>query len=103
VRFNRGLVRVWTWRHGSSLRRQEFVFPTNSGPGHVAATNALDDPHDEARLSTVRYIVGNIEGCQGGDHIARWTAAGLLEAEKEIRRVRGYSIPPLTSWGKGWI
>ncbi|MGB7591693.1 MAG: hypothetical protein WBO19_10675 [Terriglobia bacterium] len=44
----------------------------------------------EAHLSTVRYIVGHIKGCLGGDQIAHWTAAGLLEAEKEIRRVKGH-------------
>ena len=25
-----------------------------------------------------------------GDHVARWTAAGLLEAEKKFRRVKGF-------------
>jgi len=24
------------------------------------------------------------------DHIARWTAAGLLEAKKKLRKVKGY-------------
>jgi putative transposase len=27
---------------------------------------------------------------RGGDQIARWTAAGLLEAEKKFRRGKGY-------------
>jgi len=27
---------------------------------------------------------------QGGDHLARWTAAGLLDAENKFRKVQGY-------------
>jgi len=27
---------------------------------------------------------------RGGDHVARWTAAGRLEAEKKFRQVNGY-------------
>ena len=27
---------------------------------------------------------------RGGAHIARWTAAGLPEAERKFRRVKGY-------------
>ena len=35
----------------------------------------------ESCLSTVRHVARNVKRWQGGDHIARWTAAGLLEAE----------------------
>jgi putative transposase len=41
-------------------------------------------------LSTVRQVARNVKRWQGGDHIARWTAAGLLEAEKKFRKVKGY-------------
>ena len=44
----------------------------------------------ESCLSTVRHVARNVKRWQGGDHIARWTAAGLLEAEEKFRRVRGY-------------
>ena len=44
----------------------------------------------ESCLATVRHVTRNVKRWQGGDHIARWTAAGLLEAEKKFRRVRGY-------------
>ena len=44
----------------------------------------------ESCLSTVRHVARNVKHWQGGDHIARWTAAGLLEAEKKFRRVKGY-------------
>jgi len=64
--------------------------PRIQGLGTLLRRTRLTTHTIEAHLSTVRYIVGNIKGCQGGDQIAHWTAAGLLEAEKEIRRVRGY-------------
>jgi len=35
-------------------------------------------------------VAHDVKRWQGGDHIARWTAAGLLEAEKKFRRVKGY-------------
>jgi transposase-like protein len=44
----------------------------------------------ESCLSTVRHVTHNVKRWQGGDHIARWTAAGLLEAEKKFRKVKGY-------------
>ena len=44
----------------------------------------------ESCLSTVRHVARNVKRWQGGDHLARWTAAGLLEAEKKFRKVRGY-------------
>jgi hypothetical protein len=51
----------------------------------LATTNII-----ESCLSTVRHVARNVKRWQGGDHIARWTAAGLLEAEKKFRKVKGY-------------
>jgi putative transposase len=44
----------------------------------------------ESCLSTVRHVSRNVKRWQGGDHIARWTAAGLMEAEAKFRKVKGY-------------
>jgi hypothetical protein len=44
----------------------------------------------ESCLSTVRHVARNVKRWQSGDHLARWTAAGLLEAEKKFRKVKGY-------------
>jgi hypothetical protein len=41
----------------------------------------------ESCLSTVRHVARNVKRWQGGDHVARWTAVGLLEAETKFRRV----------------
>jgi transposase-like protein len=51
----------------------------------LSSTNAI-----ESCLSTVRHVARNVKRWQGRDHIARWTAAGLLDAEKKFRRVKGY-------------
>jgi len=51
----------------------------------LSSTNLI-----ESCLSTVRQVTRNVKRWQGGEHIARWTAAGLLEAEKKFRRLRGY-------------
>jgi transposase-like protein len=44
----------------------------------------------ESCLPTVRHVARNVKRWQGGDPVARWTAAGLLEAEKKFRRLKGY-------------
>jgi transposase-like protein len=51
----------------------------------LSTTNVI-----ESCLSTVRHVARNVKRWQGGDHVARWAAAGLLEAEKKFRRVKGY-------------
>jgi len=51
----------------------------------LSSTNLI-----ESCLSTVRHVARNVKRWQGGDHRARWAVAGLLEAEKKFRKVRGY-------------
>ena len=51
----------------------------------LSSTNII-----ESCLSTVRQVARNVKRWHGGDHVARWTAAGLLEAEKKFRKVKGY-------------
>lgn len=51
----------------------------------LSSTNLI-----ESCLSTVRHLTRNVKRWRGGDHVARWTAAGLLEAERKFRRLRGY-------------
>ncbi len=38
----------------------------------------------------VRYTQRNVKRCQDGDMRKRWTAAGMLEAEQQFRRIIGY-------------
>lgn len=44
----------------------------------------------ESCLSTVRHVCRNVKHWQGGDHILRWTAAGLLEAERKFHKINAY-------------
>ena len=44
----------------------------------------------ESAFSIVRNVTRNVTRWQGGDHVQRWAAAGLLFAEKKFRRVKGY-------------
>ena len=46
--------------------------------------------HTESCLSTVQRVVRNLKRWREGDQPLRWTATGLLEAEKKFRRITGY-------------
>ncbi len=45
----------------------------------------------ESMIGTVRHISRNVKRWQNGDMCLRWTAAGMLEAETQFRKVVGYS------------
>jgi transposase-like protein len=45
----------------------------------------------ESMIETVRRIAGNVKRWQSGDMCLRWTAAGMLEAEQQFRKIIGYS------------
>jgi transposase-like protein len=44
----------------------------------------------ESMIEIVRYTQRNVKCWQDGDMRKRWTAAGMLEAEKQFRRIVGY-------------
>lgn len=44
----------------------------------------------ESMMSVARTVTGNVKRWRDGGMILRWTAAGVLEAEKQFRRVNGY-------------
>src|SRR3954465_15280466 len=44
----------------------------------------------ESMIETVRRISRNVKHWQNGDMCLRWTAAGMLEAETQFRRVIGH-------------
>ena len=45
----------------------------------------------ESMIEIVRRIQRNVKSWQGGDMRKRWTAAGMLEAERQFRRIIGYA------------
>jgi transposase-like protein len=51
----------------------------------LASTNPI-----ESCFSIVEKVARNVKRWRVGDHALRWTATGLLEAEKKFRKVKGY-------------
>jgi putative transposase len=51
----------------------------------LASTNPI-----ESCLSTVERVARNVKRWRAGNHALRWTATGLLEAERTFRKVKGY-------------
>jgi putative transposase len=51
----------------------------------LATTNPI-----ESCLSTVERVARNVKRWRGGDQPLRWTATGLLEAERKFHKLKGY-------------
>jgi len=51
----------------------------------LSSTNPI-----ESRLSTVERVARNVKRWHEGDQSLRWTATGLLEAEKRFNHIKGY-------------
>ena len=57
--------------------------------GQLAKTLASTNPC-ESMIEIVRYTQRNVKRWHDGDMRKRWTAAGMLEAEQQFRRIIGY-------------
>jgi putative transposase len=57
--------------------------------GRLATTLASTNPC-ESMIEIVRYTQRNVKRWQDGDMRKRWTAAGMLQAEQQFRRIIGY-------------
>jgi len=59
----------------------------------LATTNAIENT-----MSTVRRVTRNVKRWKDGGMIRRWTAIGLIEAQRKFRRIRGYrELPKLVA------
>jgi putative transposase len=58
--------------------------------GRLAKTLSSTNPI-ESMIEIVRHTQRNVKRWQDGDMRKRWTAAGMLEAEQQFRRIVGYS------------
>src|SRR5947209_2922566 len=56
----------------------------------LATTNAA-----ESLLSRTRHVKRNVKRWRSGQMMLRWVAAGILEATKGFRRVKGYADMPM--------
>jgi transposase-like protein len=57
--------------------------------GNLATTLSSTNPC-ESMIEIVRYTQRNVKRWQDGDMRKRWTAAGMLVAEQQFRRIIGY-------------
>jgi len=76
----------------SSLREglEETLTLTRLGiTGTLKATLESTNPC-ESMIECVRRSSRNVKRWQSGDMALRWTAAGMLEAERQFRRIIGY-------------
>ena len=55
----------------------------------LSTTNAA-----ESLISRTRQVKRNVKRWRGGQMVLRWAAAGVLEAVKGFRRVKGYKEMP---------
>ncbi len=58
--------------------------------GRLAKTLSSTNPI-ESMIEIVRHTQRNVKRWQDGDMRKRWTAAGMLQAEQQFRRIIGYS------------
>lgn len=56
----------------------------------LTTTNAI-----ESMISVARTTMGNVKRWQDGSMKKRWVAAGMLEAERSFRRLRGCAAMPV--------
>ncbi len=57
--------------------------------GNLAQTLCSTNPC-ESMIEIVRYTQRNVKHWKDGDMRKRWTAAGMLVAEQQFRRIIGY-------------
>jgi hypothetical protein len=57
--------------------------------GQLAKTLCSTNPC-ESMIEIVRYTQRNVKRWHDGDMRKRWTAAGMLQAEQQFRRIIGY-------------
>ena len=55
----------------------------------LSSTNLIEN-----LFSRVREVARRVKRWQGGTMILRWTAAGVLEAERHFRKIAGYRALP---------
>jgi transposase-like protein len=60
------------------------------GVGELLRRSLANTNPIESCLSTVERVARNVKRWREGEQALRWTATGLLEAQKKFRRVKGY-------------
>jgi len=71
-------------RAGRNADRASLGYRSGAA-SETATTNPI-----ESCLSTVQRVARNVKRWREGDQPLRWTATGLLEAEKKFQRIKEY-------------
>jgi len=79
-------------RSGSGAREM-FTVRRLGVTGPLARSLRSTNPI-ESMISTARVTTGNVKRWRDGEMRRRWCAAGMLEAEKSFRRVKGHAQMP---------
>ena len=64
--------------------------PPRTPGASLACTNIIENA-----LGTVRQVTRNVKRWRNAEMAPRWTAAGLLEAQKTFRRLKAYRQLPI--------
>jgi putative transposase len=65
------------------------------GVGELLRRSLTNTNPIESCLSTVERVTRNVKRWHAGDQALRWTATGLLEAERKFRKVKGFRELPV--------
>jgi hypothetical protein len=82
--------------HGTDPRGERGVScgPCSpAGCGRLAKTLVTSNPA-ESMISIARTTNRNVTRWRDGHMVLRWTAAGMLNAERSFRRIKGYKQMP---------
>jgi len=74
---------------------QETLTVHRLGVGELLRRSLTTTNPIESCLSTVERVARRVKRWHAGDQALRWTATGLLEAERKFRKVKGYRDLPI--------
>jgi len=77
-------------RHSLREGMEETVTLTRLGVSGTLKRPLESTNPCESMLEIVRRTQRNVKGWSSGEMALRWTAAGVLEAEKQFRKIIGY-------------
>jgi putative transposase len=81
---------------GRSLEEglEETLTVHRLGVGELLRRSLTNTNPIESCLSTIERVTRNVKRWHAGDQALRWTATGLLEAERKFRKVKGFRELP---------
>src|SRR5712691_3405375 len=91
----RKLDQAWKEPNADRAEAQLRTLAKHLEVKHPGAAASLLEGLEETLISVGRTVARNVKRWRDGKMVLRWTAAGLLEEEKQFRRVNGYRDMPI--------